>query len=135
MANQNQQEVKQDEFPALHGEEEVEVAKRSQDVEAEATDTHEKVFVLLKRDYEPNPDKEDLHNRNIAATRQYMIHQGLRPEEDGSFVGEEDNEDGESVNLTYAVRAVPAVVATDPEVSHAEAIPGDADTTEEMKDN
>jgi hypothetical protein len=60
------------------------------------------------------------------------MHQGLRPEEDGRFVGEEDNVDGESVNLTYAVRVTPAVVAHDPEVSHAKVIPGDAKSTDEM---
>lgn len=112
-------EVKDEQFPSEFGAEEVEIAKRSQDVHVEATDTHLKVFVLLKRQYS---NDADVHEANILATRQYLINQGLRPVEHGSFVGAEDNEDGESVNLTYAVKVEAAHVATDPEVKHAPVI-------------
>jgi hypothetical protein len=41
-----------------------------------------------------------------------MIHQGLRPTEDGRFVEAKDHSDGQSVCLVYACRCVPADVAT-----------------------
>lgn len=104
------EEVKELQFPSLEGANDVEVAKRSQDVEEEATDTHEKVFVLLKADYE-SADKDALHFANLTAARQYLMNQGLRPSEDGEFTGESDN-GKRSVNLTYRIKVSPAAVAS-----------------------
>ncbi len=115
-------------FPSDAGEDALEVAKRSADVHEKESDVHRKVFVV-------NADEEqteEFHNRNIWAMRQYLIHQGLRPEEDGTFVGSEDHEDGVSVRLTYEVKAIPAHVAYDPEVSHATVSPG-PDSTEDTE--
>ncbi len=87
------------------------VAARSQDVDEQATPVHRKVFVIPK-----NPLGDDYgdetHTANIDAMRQAMILQGLRPTEDGHFVGAEDHPDGQSVCLTYACAAVPAATAT-----------------------
>lgn len=109
-----------EQFPALDGKSGVEVAQRSADVTEDSTDTHKKVFVVRKADY----DEETFnHDPNVAATRQYLINQGMRPAEDGSFSGAEDNKDGRSVNLTYSVKVIPADVAHDPEVKNASVVP------------
>ncbi len=87
------------------------VAARSADVSETATSEHRKVFVIPK-----NPLADDYgdetHAANIDAMRQAMILQGLRPTEDGHFVGAEDHPDGQSVCLTYACACVPAALAT-----------------------
>lgn len=113
-----------EQFPALSGAEQVEIAKRSQDVHVEATDTHRKGFVVTKQSWTENSDEGNAvrHERNITATRQYLMQQGLRPVEDGRFVEAEDHQDGLSVILWYEVKVRAAVVADgeeEPEVAHA----------------
>lgn len=67
---------------------------------------HVKVFVIPPGN-KPGSDYD--HDANIAATRQYMISQGLRPTGDVRFVGSEPFGPGlKSWALTYAVTAVPA---------------------------
>ncbi len=97
--------------PSLVGESEVEIAKRSQDVHEAKSSEHRKVYVVQKNGAGPDYD-DDMHVRNIDAMRQEMIKQGLRPTEDGHFVGAEDHPDGQSVCLTYACACVPAAVAS-----------------------
>lgn len=104
--------------PALDGNVSVEVAERSQDETRPTASVHRKVFVVLAADFH---DEEAFHRRNIEATRQAMIGQGLHPSGDGKFVGSEEHPDGVSLCLTYEVPATPAIVATDAEplVKHA----------------
>lgn len=116
-------------FPSAVGENELEVSKRSADNTDEESEVHTKVFVV-NADAEQT---EEFHQRNIWAMRQAMIHQGLRPEEDGEFVGSEDHADGVSVRLTYQVKAIPAHVAYDPEVSHATVAPEGQTSTEDTE--
>jgi hypothetical protein len=67
---------------------------------------HVKVFVIPPGN---KPASDYDHEPNIAATRQYMISQGLRPTGDVRFVGSEPfGPGGKSWALTYAVTAVPA---------------------------
>jgi len=93
------------------GSSEVEIARRSQDVDAAKATEHRKVFVVPK-----NPAGKDfddaVHAANIDGMRQGMIAQGLRPTEDGRFVEARDHSDGQSVCLVYACRCVPASEAT-----------------------
>lgn len=97
--------------PSVAGYPEVEIAKRSQDVDEPAASEHVKVFVVQKNPLGEDYD-DDVHAANIDAMRQSMILQGLRPTEDGRFVGAEDHPDGASVCLTYACACVPAAIAT-----------------------
>lgn len=115
--------------PALVGEPGVEVAERSQDVDAQSTSTHRKVFVTLKRDY-TSTDTDQVHLRNQTAVRQYMVNQGIRPDASVRFAGERDHEDGVSLYLDYEVSAVPAVTADDIETRHT-VIPTDGPTAAE----
>lgn len=101
----------QAQFPSVLGEPEVEIAKRSQDIDEAQASEHRKVFVVQANPAGPDYD-DDMHARNIDAMRQAMILQGLRPTEDGRFVGAEDHPDGQSVCLTYACACVPAAIAT-----------------------
>lgn len=71
-----------------------------------ADDEHVKVFVVPPGN-KPGGDYD--HEPNIAATRQYMMSQGLRPTSAVRFVGAEPfGPGGKSWALTYAVSAVPA---------------------------
>lgn len=100
-----------------------EVAARSQDItEAETSEVHVKEYVLLKSQWTESVDQEATHLANLEAARQAMIHQGLRPTDDGSFDAAEDHPDGLSVILRYTIPAVPASDALDEggfHVSHA----------------
>lgn len=91
--------------------EQEEIAARSQDVREGASDEHRKVFVVQKNPTGADYD-DDMHARNIDAMRHAMILQGLRPTEDGRFVGADEHPDGQSVCLTYAAKCVPAATAT-----------------------
>jgi len=114
-------------FPSEAGEPELEISKRSADNLDEESETHRKVFTVP-----PGTQLTDeLHNANVWAMRQYLMNQGLRPAEDGGFVGAEDNADGVSLDLVYECQVVPAHVATDPEVSHATVPPAGETTTSE----
>lgn len=110
-----------EEFPALDGSPEAEVAKRSQDQTETEAEAFRKDYVVLKRDWDERTtvDKDATHLANIEAARQFLMSQGLRPTGDGSFVGEEDYGDGASVILHYDVPATPAVTATEETVAHA----------------
>lgn len=88
------------------------VAARSADVAETATSEHRKVFVIPKNPLVGDDYGDETHAANIDAMRQAMILQGLRPTEDGRFVGAEDHPDGQSVCLTYACACVPAALAT-----------------------
>jgi hypothetical protein len=69
---------------------------------------HVKVFVIPGDEPKPTASNYD-HDPNIAATRQYMMSQGLRPMGDVVFKGAEPfGPGGKSWALTYAVPAVPA---------------------------
>lgn len=95
-------------FPSDVGADEVEVAKRSSDLDNDdETTIHKKVFVIA-----PGAELSDEdHLDNIGAMRNQLINQGLRPVEDGEFVGVETNKDGVSQDFTYQVKVVPAHVA------------------------
>ena len=96
-------------FPSLSGEPGVEIAERSQDVEARSASEHLKVFVV-QRNVDGADFDDAMHQRNIDSMRQSAILQGLRPTGDGRFVKQEDGTDDESVRLTYALPVTPAVV-------------------------
>lgn len=69
---------------------------------------HVKVFVIPGDEPKPTASNYD-HDPNIAATRQYMMSQGLRPTGDVVFKGAEPfGPGGKSWALTYACPAVPA---------------------------
>jgi hypothetical protein len=111
-----------DEANGLDEKPEVEVAERSQDVEAPTAKVHRKDFVVLKSAWEGDlaaVDVEQKHRDNVEATRQYLIHQGLRPTGDGKFAGKEDHPDGVSLILHYDVPVTPAVIAEGDAVVHA----------------
>lgn len=107
------------EFPSLADEPDVEVAKRSADVHEAASNQHVKIYVLGPGTFEDAANFD--HSGNIIATRQAMIAQGMRPAGDVVFVGANVAKDGVSIELAYVVDAVPAAVATDPDVAHAKA--------------
>lgn len=69
---------------------------------------HVKVFVIPGDGAKPTAANYD-HDANIAATRQYMVSNGLRPTGDVTFKGAEAfGPGGKSWALTYAAPAVPA---------------------------
>lgn len=83
------------------------IAQRSPDIEAEAANEHVKVFVIEPG---PKPTEENgySHEANIAAARQYMISQGLRPDGEARVVSVEPYGPGDlSWAITYAIPAVP----------------------------
>lgn len=84
------------------------VAARTVEVETgEATTNHLKTFTVLKRDWNDGEVREGFHDDNIVAARTYLINQGLRPSESGSFVGAEEF-DKNNVLLTYEIGSEPA---------------------------
>jgi hypothetical protein len=90
----------------------VEVAARSADMTKPSTE-HRKVFVLGPdpTSLDANPYTETRgydHEANKAATRQYMIDQGLWPTAAVRHVSTKRHDDGRSWILTYAVEAIPA---------------------------
>jgi hypothetical protein len=110
--------VRARQFPALFGSPDVEVAERTIDHGTEPTSVHTKDFVTLRRDY-GTANKDEVHENNKRAVRQYMVSQGLRPDAKVEFEGEHDHPfDETSIVLRYTVGAVPAVVATDFDVLH-----------------
>ena len=104
-----------------------EVAERSADVDADESTEHVKEFVLGPGNYtEANGYN---HDANKSATRQYMISAGLRPVGDVEHVSTRTHADGKSKILKYKVTAIPAHLASAPEVAHAEVIQGTGDTS------
>lgn len=104
-------------------EENVEVAARSQDLAKTSSTTHEKVFVLLRRDWD-EADQDKVHEDNTIGVRQYMVNNGLRPTGDVEFVGTEDvpgespdlPDRKRSIGLRYRVKAIPAGSPDAPQV-------------------
>lgn len=95
----------------------VEIAARSADMDT-PSNTHEKQFVLGPGGVvsKSNPYTEANgydHEPNKAATRQYMIDQGLWPTADVEFKSGKRHPDGVSWILTYRVEAIPANDAPD----------------------
>lgn len=73
-----------------------------------SNEDHVKVFVIPGDNIKPTASNYD-HEPNIAATRQCMMSQGLRPTGDVVFKGTEAfGPGGKSWALTYAAPAVPA---------------------------
>lgn len=101
--------AEKEQFPSTVGKPEVEIAKRSQDVDEAEANEHRKVFVIPVNPIGDDYDDE-VHARNIDAMRQGMVLQGLRPTEDGRFVEARPHSDGQSVCLVYACKCVPAAV-------------------------
>lgn len=97
-----------------------EVAARSADVDEVKAEKHRKEFVHGPGKYTVASGFS--HEANIAATRQYLINQGLRPVGDVEHVSTRKHEDGVSVVLAYEVEAVPAHLAEAYEVAHAHVI-------------
>lgn len=121
-AEQKAYEQGQDQFPSLDGHASVEIAQRSQDEDNPTATVHRKTFVVLASTWGESVDHDVSHLHNIEATRQAMIHQGLRPTGDGKFVGDRKHEDGVSLYLDYEVPCTPAVIASsedEPLVAHA----------------
>lgn len=82
-----------------------EVSARAADAGDKASASGVKDFIVLKRDWNNGDVRKNFHEDNIAAARQYLIHQGLRPEADGEFSGAEEHPDGNSVILHYTFAA------------------------------
>lgn len=118
----NKGKARTTQFPALNGQEGVEVVERTADSDAETSKVFSKVFVVPRESYENGTaDPDAVHARNMTAVRQFMVSQGLRPSADVRFVGEEDypaDTTGRSIALRYEVPAVPASVASAFEVAH-----------------
>lgn len=86
------------------------VALKSADVHAKSSGEHVKIFVLPPG---PKPTEANgySHEANKAATRQYMISQGMRPTDDVRLVSIKQHDNGVSWVLTYAVPAIPTAQA------------------------
>lgn len=106
------------------------VALKSADVTKASSDEHVKVFVVLSPGTKPTEGNGYSHEANKAATRQYMISQGLRPTADVklSSIKEHRTGKGDVWDVTYSVPAVPAerytgepvkVIEDDAPVAHA----------------
>ncbi len=83
------------------------VARKSADVHKASSDRHVKVFVLPPGP-KPTPENGYSHEANKAATRQYMISQGMRPTSEVRHVSTKQHRNGVSWVLTYDVAAIPA---------------------------
>lgn len=118
--------VGQLQHPSLVGREQVEIAARAQDVDEKQTDTYEKVYVVRKSDYDARQvtgDWDEFHADNIRATRQFAVQVGLRPIEDGQFIGAETHkvelgggnfaDDKTAMDLRYGVKVRVAVSLTE----------------------
>lgn len=115
-----------EQFPSETGDDNLEIAQRSADVHEERSSVHRKVFVVP-----PGTELTDeFHERNVWAMRQYLINQGMRPEEDGHYADHETNADGESIDVAYEISVQPAHVATETEVKNA-TVPTEGKTSTE----
>lgn len=117
MATSKKDEARQEQFPSLVGEPEVEIQERNPDADPEDSPiwNYLKDFVVRKEDYVDSPE---LHEANEAAARQEAINNGAHPIGVCTFDGVEDHEDGVSLYLHYSVKCLPAVIADDPESQH-----------------
>jgi hypothetical protein len=106
-------------FPSMAGKPNVEVAKRTADTDKTTSTSFEKVFVLLRREWDV-ADKDAVHAASAIAVRQFLTNNGLRTDKVYvEFVGEEEvpgenplttNPYDLSVGLRYRVAAVPAAI-------------------------
>lgn len=85
------------------------VARRSADITAGSSDDHVKVFILGPG-AKPIESNGYNHEANKAATRQYMIDNGLRPTGDVAVKSIKKHTDGVSWAIAYTVAATPADV-------------------------
>ncbi len=142
-------------FPSRIGQEQVEVAERSVDIDTAEekagtkSATYVKKFVLLKREWDTHTaeQKKDVHTRNVRAVRQFMVGNGLRPTGDTTFDGEEVEKvaqtgrlSNDSVTLTYSTPATPVALTgadvtpdSDIELLHT-VIPQDGASAQEQAD-
>lgn len=110
-AERRQREPRERQHPALVGKPDVEVAERTADTSDDSTGEHTKDFVTTRVQW-ASADHDESHRANIAAVRQYMVANGLRPDADVTFDGEHDHPwDEKSLVLRYKVSAIPAAVA------------------------
>lgn len=116
--------------PSLVGRPDVEVAERSADQHEPESVEFVKDFIVRRDQYEAE-DPDAIHARNATAVRQFMVNQGVRPDADVRFVGEDDHWDGLSVVLHYAVPGVPAAVARSFGLAHT-VIPANGPTPEQL---
>jgi hypothetical protein len=125
-------------FPSLAGKPGVEVAERTADTDRATATQYEKVFVLLKRQWE-TCDQEAIHEANRIAVRQFLTDNGLRTDKvDVEFVGTEEPPPGindglperkHSIGLRYRVPALPAVLVATPGLVSETNLPDDVDLT------
>lgn len=117
--------------PALYGDPAVEVAERTIDHDEEPTSVHVKDFTVQASGWEI-ADKDAVHERNKTAVRQYMVNQGIRPDNAKvEFVGEKTYDElPGSVVLRYSIAAVPAATAREFDIAHV-VIPDDGPTATE----
>jgi hypothetical protein len=125
-------------FPSLAGKPNVEVAKRTADTDKTTSTSFEKVFVLLRREWDV-ADKDAVHAASAVAVRQFLTNNGFRTDKvDVEFVGEEDvpgenplttNPYDRSVGLRYRVAAVPAAIVDSGGIVSETNLPDDYDAT------
>lgn len=142
-------------FPSRIGQEGVEVAERTVDIDTAEEEAgtssavYIKKFVLLKREWDEHTaeQKGTVHERNVRAVRQFMVGNGLRPTGATSFDGEEVQEvaqtgrlSNDSVVLTYSTPATPTALTgsdvtedADIELLHT-VIPQDGASAQEQAD-
>lgn len=102
-----------EQHPALDGEPEYEIARRSPDGAEGHHWLRDLVYRILPG-HHFDPDAMD-HTANLAGAAQAAIQAGVRPKGMPFFVGARPHETAaDNVVLTYAVPVVPAVTDTDP---------------------
>lgn len=102
-----------EQHPALDGEPEYEIARRSPDGAEGHHWLRDLVYRILPG-HHFDPDAMD-HTANLAGAAQAAIQAGVRPKGMPFFVGVRPHETAaDNVVLTYAVPVVPAVTDTDP---------------------
>lgn len=100
------------------------IAAKSADVHKKSSNRHVKVFVLP-----PGPEPTEAngysHEANKAATIQYMLSQGMRPNGKVKLDSIKQHDNGISWVLTYSVAAVPTADVEGP--SEPEVVTGGED--------
>lgn len=110
--NDKQVPAEQLAFPSLHGEPEVEIAKRTSDRQS-GEDTRFRKRFLVQKEANVLSD-ESTHPRNFVSVVEQAIQQGLHPQGVPTFDGTEDHPSGQSVYLDYSVEVIPAAVDDNP---------------------
>lgn len=105
-----------EQHPALDGDPEAEIARRSPD----GADGHHWIKEFVYRilpGHRFDPDAMD-HTANLAGTAQAAIQAGVRPKGMPVFLGARPHETApDNIVLGYAVPVVPAVTDTEPETT------------------